>query len=274
MGYDFYLGGLLLPVTPEALTVRVNGRNSVMTLIDDGEVSVLREPGLSEIRFSALLPSVRYPFARYAAGFLPPETYLAFLERVMKEKSPFQFIVSRRMPGGAALFDTNLKVSLEGYTLREAAGETGFDARVDVQLKQFRPWGAKTFEVETPLPSAPVVIEQERPPASASSPSGAASSSGAAKASPGKAYKVQIPGMALLTVQASSVMDAIKKSSSGWKGTIYVNGVAYNASTGQKITVSASTTAAQTTEKAQAATGKTATKPGVTNKKDMVYLQN
>ena len=272
MGYDFYLGGLLLPVTPEALTVKVNGRNSVMTLIDDGEVSVLREPGLSEIRFSALLPSVRYPFARYAAGFLPPETYLAFLERVMKEKSPFQFIVSRRMPGGAALFDTNLKVSLEGYTLREAAGETGFDARVDVQLKQFRPWGAKTFEVETPLPSAPVVIEQERPPASAAS--SATAPSGAAKASAGKAYKVQIPGMAMLTVQAASVMDAIKKSASGWKGTIYVNGVAYNAETGQRITGNAGTTAAQTTEKAQAATGKTATKPGVTNKTDMVYLQN
>lgn len=268
MGYDFYLGGLLLPVTPEALTVKVNGRNSVMTLIDDGEVSVLREPGLQEIRFSALLPGVRYPFARYAEGFAPPETYLAFLERVMKEKSPFQFIVSRRMPGGAALFDTNLKVSLEGYTLREAAGETGFDLRVDVQLKQYRPWGAKTFEVETPLPSAPVVIEQERPPSSASAPSGAA------KASAGKAYKVQIPGMAMLTVQATSVQDAIKKSASGWKGTIYVNGVAYNAQTGQKITGNASATAAQTTEKAQAATGKTATKPGVTNKKDMVYLQN
>lgn len=273
MAYDFYLGGLLLPVPPEALTIQSRGRNTTMTLIDDGEVAVLREPGLKEIRFSALLPSVRYPFARYPAGFEPAETYLAFLERAMKEKTPFQFIVSRCMPGGRLLFDTNLKVTLEDCVTREVASETGFDVRVDLSLREYKPWGVKTFETETPLPSAPVVVEQNRPP-STSAGAAASKAGGASKAASGKAYKVQIPGMAVLTVQATSVQEAIRKSSSGWKGTIYVDGVAYNAQTGQKIVGNQTVTADQAREKAQAATGKTATKPGITNKKDMVYLQN
>ena len=272
MAYDFYLGGLMLPVPPESLTIQVNGRNSVMTLIHDGEVSVLREPGLTEIRFSALLPNARYPFARYPGGFTPAENYLAFFERVMREKTPFQFIVSRCMPSGAMLFDTNLKVTLEDYATREVARETGFDVRVDLSLKQYRPWGTKTFEVETPLPSAPVVVEETRPPAA--SESAEKTGGTASKAPSGRAYKVQIPGMAVLTVQATSVQDAIRKSSSGWKGTIYVDGVAYNASTGQKITPPASQSMAQTQQKAEAATKKTPAKPSVTNKAGMVFLQN
>ena len=84
--------------------------------------------------------------------------------------------------------------------------------------------------------------------------------------------------MAVIEVQATSVADAIKKSSGGWKGTIYVNGTAYDASTGKEITASAtsstnsSTTSsatrpasspgsgmAQLQAKAEAATGKKAT---------------
>ena len=41
MAYDFYLGGLLLPVPPEALTIQSRGRNTTMTLIDDGEVAAI-----------------------------------------------------------------------------------------------------------------------------------------------------------------------------------------------------------------------------------------
>ena len=164
MAYDFYMGSLLLPVPPEAMTTKVNGRNTTVTLINDGEVSVLRDPGLTDIQFSILLPNVRYPFAKYPNGFERADGYLDFFERVMRDKEPFQFIVSRCMPTGALLFDTNTKVTLEGYTIKEKAHETGFDLMVDIALKQYRPYATKTFTVDTPLPEAPVIVEDVRPP--------------------------------------------------------------------------------------------------------------
>lgn len=59
----------------------------------------------------------------------------------------------------------------------------------------------------------------------------------------GKAYKVQIPGMSTTTVIANSVAEAISKAAPSWTGTIYVDGVAYNAKTKTRITSTSNTAA-------------------------------
>ena len=78
MAYRFYLGGVLLPVTPGKLSVKIENKNKTVTLIDRGEINLLKSPGLSEISFDILLPSQAYPFANESV--MPPRYYLSLLE--------------------------------------------------------------------------------------------------------------------------------------------------------------------------------------------------
>lgn len=145
-GYDFYLGRCLLPVTPSKLTVQINNANETVTLIDEGEINILRQAGLTEIEFECAIPQVQYPFAVYPAGFQDANYFLDYFEALKTSCKPFQFIVCRRMPQGSTLFDTNIRVSLEDYRISEDAKD-GFDLNVKISLKQWKDYEAKTVYV-------------------------------------------------------------------------------------------------------------------------------
>lgn len=144
MAYSFYLDSVLLPVAPESLQVKVNGKNETMVLMDQGEVNVLKKRGLTEVAFDALLPNVRYPFARYPDGYRGADYYISKLEGLKDSISPFQFVVSRESAGGRWLYGTSLKVSLEEFTMKEDAGNYGTDVLISLKLKQYRDYGTKT----------------------------------------------------------------------------------------------------------------------------------
>jgi hypothetical protein len=136
----------LLPVTPEKLTTEINGKNKTVTLINEGEVNILKKPGLTDIEFTCLLPSVKYPFGIYKNGFQKASYFLNYFEKLKTSKKPFQFIVTRKFPNGKSIYDTNMKVSLEEYKIEESADE-GFDCKVTISLKQWRDYGTKTVKV-------------------------------------------------------------------------------------------------------------------------------
>ena len=73
------LDGWELPVTPGALQLKIKNANKTLTLISGGEINVLKTPGLTDIEFEALLPSVQYPFARVSHS---PDWYLDKLEKL------------------------------------------------------------------------------------------------------------------------------------------------------------------------------------------------
>ncbi len=147
-GYTFIIDGMKLPVTPEKLTVKIGNNNKTYTLMNDGEINILKTPGLTEIEFEALLPNVEYSFAEYENGFKNAKAYLNKLEKLKKKKKKFQFMVSRALPNGNHLFDTNMKCSLEEYTITEDASNTGMDVLVSVSLKQYRKYGVKKCKVK------------------------------------------------------------------------------------------------------------------------------
>ena len=163
MAYDFFLNKTQLPIPPAKLSLKVNGNNQTMTLINEGEINVLKMAGLTDISFTALLPNVKYPFARYDSGYKSASFFLDELERLKTSLSPFQFIVSRVTPGGKVLFDTNIKVSLEDYKILEDA-KGGFDVTVDISLKQYKDWGTKVIEFKQPTPQkTTATVERQRP---------------------------------------------------------------------------------------------------------------
>ncbi len=158
-GYDVYLKKILLPITPEKIDISINSANETVTLINEGEINLLKEAGLTDIEFECLIPQVKYPFAVYKSGFKSAMYFLDYFEKLKNSKKPFQFIICRRMPNGKKLFNTNVKVSLEDYKITEDAGE-GFDIKVKVNLKQYREYGTKKVKIK---------MKKEKPAASTES---------------------------------------------------------------------------------------------------------
>ena len=60
--YEFYMDGVRLPVTPSALTIKTANQNKTINLINEGQVNVLKTPGLSKISFSAGMCKNFYKF--------------------------------------------------------------------------------------------------------------------------------------------------------------------------------------------------------------------
>lgn len=160
MGYDFYMGKTLLPVAPKKLQLKIGNANKTVTLINEGEINILKTPGLTDIDFEILLPNTEYGFAKYKDGFKPAEYFLEKL-RELKNKKSFQFIVFRQFPNGKLLHGTNMKVSIEDYTIKEDADD-GFDTVVTIRLKQYRDYGTKTCNVVFSGSKPTATINQSR----------------------------------------------------------------------------------------------------------------
>lgn len=148
MAYTFYLGEMQLPIAPPKLQLKINSNNKTANLINDGEINIIKSPGLTDISFEILLPNVKYPFATYPNGFKDAAYYLGILEGLKTSLEPFQFIATRTKPNGDYLFDTNIKVTLEDYTIIEDAEKYGLDVGVSISLKQYRDYCTKVLSVQ------------------------------------------------------------------------------------------------------------------------------
>lgn len=156
MAYYFYLGNVLLPIPPSKLELKISNNNKTYDLINYSQINVLKNPGLSSLEFEVVLPNTKYPFAMYKNNFQNAKYYLGVLENLKVNKSAFQFIVIRKFPNGNSIFDTNIKVSIEDYTITDSTDE-GFDTKVKIKLKQYREYSTKTVQVTIKQYKPPVV---------------------------------------------------------------------------------------------------------------------
>lgn len=142
-GYIFYLDGILVPITPASITTKINNKNKVITLINDGDFNILKEEGLKEFTFDMCLPAYKYPFAR--GVLLPINYYLNMLSFLKNSKKPFRFIVIREGAIGSSGYNTTILVSLENYEIKEDAGN-GRDVVVSVTLKEYKNVNSTLFK--------------------------------------------------------------------------------------------------------------------------------
>lgn len=161
MAYNLYLDGVLFPVPPSKITLKVNGKNETVTLINEGEANILKAAGLTDVEFELLLPNVEYPFAAYPSKYRPAKFYLEKLEELKTGKKSFQYILTRRKPKKKKIFDTNMTVSLEDYSIVDDAGEE-FDITVKVKLKQYKEFTTKTCTIDISLPKPQASMQQSR----------------------------------------------------------------------------------------------------------------
>lgn len=160
-GYDFYLNKCLLPVAPPKLSVKINNANETVTLINEGEINILKKAELTDVEFECRIPQEKYPFAVYKSGFKGADYFLDYFESLKTSKKPFQFIVCRKRPTGKRLFDTNIKVSMEDYKITEDA-KNGFDVLVKIKLKQWRDYGTKTVNISFNMEKPKASVEPQR----------------------------------------------------------------------------------------------------------------
>lgn len=160
-GYDVYLDRCLLPVTPEKLQMKINNANKTVTLINEGEINILKKAKLTDVEFECDIPQVKHPYAVYKSGFKGADYFLDQFEALKTSGKPFQFIVCRRLPNDKKLFNTNIKVSMEDYKITEDAGE-GFDLKVKVKLKQWRDYGTKTINIQISASKPKASAEPQR----------------------------------------------------------------------------------------------------------------
>lgn len=157
-GYDVYLNDCLLPVTPEKIQTKINNNNKTVSLINEGEINILKKAGLTDIEFECEIPQILQPYAVYKLGFKDAGYFFDIFENLKTSEKPFQFIVCRRTPSGKKLLNTNIKVSLEDYKITEDA-KNGFDFKVKFNLKQWRDYGTKTVNIQ--------IVASTKPKASA-----------------------------------------------------------------------------------------------------------
>lgn len=154
--FRFYLANMLLPVTPSKLSVKTKNMNKTVTLINEGEVNIIKTKGLKEFSFEFLLPFTDYSFAAVSKA-KKQKHYLDKLNQLKINKRPFQFVVKR--PKG---FKTNIKVTLEDLNITEDAQE-GRDIKVSVTLKEYRHYGTKKVVfVQPPAPAAGETKQEEK----------------------------------------------------------------------------------------------------------------
>ena len=138
MAYKMYLDGVLMPITPSKVKVKINNQNETLTLISGEEINILKAAGLTDVSFDLLLPQVPYPFTN--GGAQPADYYLSLFERLKTAKEPFQWILNREKPNGSRLFYTNLTVGMEDYQITDDA-EEGFDTiNLSFDLYYQREW--------------------------------------------------------------------------------------------------------------------------------------
>jgi len=169
MAYYFYLDKMLLPIAPSKLQLKINNQNKTLTLINDGEINILKKAKLTDVDFDVLIPQVQYPFALYKDGFQKASYYMEKFEALKTSQEPFQFIVTRTLPNGKMLFDTNMKVSMEDYKVKEDSKE-GFDLLATITLKQFRDYGTKTANVTFTQSKPKATVQATRPAESSPAP--------------------------------------------------------------------------------------------------------
>lgn len=152
-GYLFYFdtpyGLLTFPITPSELKISNGSNNKVVNLINEGDVNILKSPSLMDIEFEARFPMRRYP---YVHEYRPFNSYFSIFTKLKEEKKSFRFIVARSTPKGVRTWDTDIHVSLEDLSTNESADE-GDDVIVSFALKQFKEYGVKFYQGETPSKS-------------------------------------------------------------------------------------------------------------------------
>lgn len=77
MAYKMYLDGVLMPITPSKVKVKINNQNETLTLISGEEINILKAAGLTDVSLACFSP--KSPIPSQMAGRNPQIITFLFL---------------------------------------------------------------------------------------------------------------------------------------------------------------------------------------------------
>ena len=158
--YHVYIDGWALPLAPSKLQLKFSNQNKTINLINDGEVNIIKTPGLTDVSFDCILPALQqYPMAYYPDGFRGAAYYLDKLAELKAKRKSFVFLVVRTKQS-ELLFDTELICTLEDFAQTEDVKE-GHDIAISISLKQYRTFGTKTVKITPSTATKPATATTE-----------------------------------------------------------------------------------------------------------------
>ncbi len=145
------IGGreLNIPVLPSKLNVSSPGKNERVTVLELGEVLILRKKGLRILSWESFFPATSAP---YTTGLVPdPLSAIQAIQKARDDKTPIRFLIT-----GTDL-DCNIRMGVETFEYEERSGELG-DFYYTIKLYEWKDISPK--RIILPAPSEPVAQVQ------------------------------------------------------------------------------------------------------------------
>lgn len=149
------IGGktVYFPVLPETFSVKSPGKNEVVTVLELGDVNIIRDKGLTEISWKSFFPAHMAPYV--SANFRnTPMSYVNILQNARDRNRHGRFVL---VGDGLKI---SLEVAVESVDYEEKGGEVG-DIYYSIKLKQWKNYGATT--ISTAQSKKKVVVRSGTP---------------------------------------------------------------------------------------------------------------
>lgn len=146
-----------LPILPEKITIKNSGSSTEKTVLELGNVNLLKDAKLKQISFSSFFPAVGIPSVN-VSKFKPPLWYMQKFKSAMKSKKPLQFMLI-----GNDL-DINGKMSVESFECSESYGAVG-DVDYKLTLKEWVDYSPRKVIIQAQRATISAPVRSGAPPA-------------------------------------------------------------------------------------------------------------
>jgi len=152
---------ITIPVLPEKLKVTSPGKNKTTTVLELGEVLILRKKGLRTCAWDSFFPVNDAPFV--TGRITDPLEVVQAIQKARDKESPIRFLIT-----GTDL-DINVRMGVETFDYEERAGEPG-DFYYSIKLSEWKDYSARRIVLPVVLTKKAMAQEPPRagsPPAAA-----------------------------------------------------------------------------------------------------------
>ena len=160
--FNFEGETIRMPVNPEEIGYKQSRDSKRYTVLKLGEINVLGDTKLREIKLELPLPDSWYHFCAVAESALkPPSFYIERFEQYISSKKPVRLVIT------GTPIPMNMLVSIEDMELIEKAGEDGF-IYASLDLREYREYKAVVYNMNAATNELyqGMVLTQNTPPPS------------------------------------------------------------------------------------------------------------
>lgn len=143
-----------IPVLPAKLNVSSPGKNERVTVLELGEVLLLRKKGLRILSWESFFPVSKAPYT--VGQIMDPVSIVQAIQKARDQKSPVRFVIT-----GTDL-DCNLRMGIDSFEYEERSGELG-DLYYTIKLYEWKDISPKRIVLPEKKEEPAKTQEPERP---------------------------------------------------------------------------------------------------------------